>query len=107
MEQKNVTIPVWDVTPSARTYPMLTADVMVDVAVGGAGITGITAAYQLAAAGQKVAVIEAYAVGGGSTGHATGNQYATDDEGTDKNKTEHRDDVMKAAARSLDWAKGF
>jgi len=107
MEQKNVTIPVWDVTPSARTYPMLTADVTVDVAVVGAGITGITAAYLLAAAGQKVAVIEAFAVGGGSTGHATGNLYATVGEGLDTIKSKHGDDVMKEVVRSRESAIGF
>jgi glycine/D-amino acid oxidase-like deaminating enzyme/nitrite reductase/ring-hydroxylating ferredoxin subunit len=44
----------------------------VDVVVIGAGITGLTAAVTIAESGARVAVVEARAVGGGSTGRSTG-----------------------------------
>jgi glycine/D-amino acid oxidase-like deaminating enzyme len=43
----------------------------VDVAVIGAGITGLTAALLLKRAGRRVAVLEAGTIGGGVTGFTT------------------------------------
>ena len=56
--------------PPAR-YPALEGERRVDVAVVGAGITGMTAALLLARAGRSVAVLDQYAVAGGTTGHST------------------------------------
>jgi len=53
-------------------YPRLDVDRTVDVAVLGAGITGLTTALLLALRGARVAVIEADRVGGGVTGNNTG-----------------------------------
>lgn len=53
------------------TFEKLNEDITVDVAIVGAGITGITAAYLLAKEGVKVAVIEAGGVLNGTTGHTT------------------------------------
>src|SRR3954467_6158389 len=53
------------------TYPKLTEDISVDVAIVGAGITGITAAYLLSKEGLKVALVEAGGVLNGTTGHTT------------------------------------
>jgi glycine/D-amino acid oxidase-like deaminating enzyme len=49
----------------------LAGDVETDVAIVGAGMTGLTAAFHLAAAGQRVVVIDRDRVGGGETGHTT------------------------------------
>ena len=53
-------------------YPTLQQDVVVDVAVAGAGISGLTAAYLLKQVGFTVAVLEKSTVGGGTTGRTTG-----------------------------------
>lgn len=53
------------------SFGSLEEDLTVDVAIVGAGITGITAAYLLSKAGVKVAVIEASTVLNGTTGHTT------------------------------------
>ncbi|MDX5377870.1 MAG: FAD-dependent oxidoreductase [Halomonas sp.] len=58
-------------------HPPLVENAEVDVAIIGAGITGLTAALPLAEAGLKVMVLEAGTVGGGATGGSTGNLYAT------------------------------
>jgi len=51
--------------------PPLTDDLEVDACVVGGGITGITAAYELARAGRSVVVLERDRVGAGVTGHST------------------------------------
>jgi glycine/D-amino acid oxidase-like deaminating enzyme/nitrite reductase/ring-hydroxylating ferredoxin subunit len=52
-------------------YPALEGERRVDVAVVGAGITGMTAALLLARAGRSVAVLDQHAVASGTTGHST------------------------------------
>ena len=52
-------------------FPRLSADVDVDVAVIGAGITGVTAAHLLKQAGRSVALLETNRVGFGATGYTT------------------------------------
>ena len=55
---------------SAQTYeyPPLTTDVNADVVVAGAGLTGLSIAYQLAKAGKNVVVLEGRSRGAGQTG---------------------------------------
>lgn len=60
-------------TAAAR---VLGAPTTADVAIVGAGITGITTALLLAAAGKDVIVLEASTIGAGTTGASTGNLYA-------------------------------
>lgn len=52
-------------------YPPLDNDVSVDVAIVGAGIAGITAAYLLSQEGRSVAVVEADRIVRGVTGYTT------------------------------------
>src|SRR5687767_12073515 len=58
--------------PDASLYPELSEDIAVDVAVVGAGITGLTSAYLLKKRGLTVAVLDKHTVGGGTTGRTTG-----------------------------------
>ncbi len=60
-------------------FPKLDSRVEVDVAIVGAGITGLTTAYLLKQAGFRVAVIDQQAPGQGETGHTTAHiTYVTD-----------------------------
>lgn len=69
---------IWQVTSGEQpAFPPLDKDITVDVAIVGAGITGLTTALQLLKDGLSVAVLESHSVGGGDTGGSTGNLYAT------------------------------
>ncbi len=57
-------------------FPALAGDLKVDVAVIGAGFTGLSAALELAAAGMRVAVLEDHVVGWGASGR-NGGQVCT------------------------------
>lgn len=61
----------WRDSVSLPAFPALSEDLDVDVAIVGAGITGITSAYLLAKKGVKVALIEAGSILNGTTGHTT------------------------------------
>lgn len=107
MEQQTVTNAVWDLAATSRTYPTLTANATVDVIIVGAGITGITAAYLLAGAGLKVAVLEAFALGKGATGFSTGNLYVPVGQGLHTIKAKHGDTTMNEVVRSRRAAIDF
>ncbi len=63
---------LWLATTEPRPeHPPLDGERRVDVAVVGAGITGMTAALLLARAGRSVAVVDQHVVAGGTTGHST------------------------------------
>lgn len=70
---------IWDASSQEHHFETLDADVDVDVAIIGGGITGVTTAALCAEAGMTVAVLEAYRIGRGTTARSTGNLYATVD----------------------------
>lgn len=59
---------LWRGTTELPAFPRLAEDHVTDVAIVGAGITGITAAYLLTKEGYKVTLLEAGEVLGGTTG---------------------------------------
>jgi glycine/D-amino acid oxidase-like deaminating enzyme/nitrite reductase/ring-hydroxylating ferredoxin subunit len=67
----NYTNSVWSETAPAAPHPPLAGDVLVDVAIIGGGITGITAARLLKRAGRRVAVLESRRLGKGETSKTT------------------------------------
>jgi glycine/D-amino acid oxidase-like deaminating enzyme len=62
----------WDQTVSPTTYGELTGDIAVDVAIVGAGFTGLSAGLHLAQDGIQVAVLDRAQVGWGASGRNGG-----------------------------------
>jgi glycine/D-amino acid oxidase-like deaminating enzyme/nitrite reductase/ring-hydroxylating ferredoxin subunit len=65
------TTPYWSASVSFPRFPSLDRDIEADVLVVGAGITGLTAAYELAGAGRSVVVIDRGRCASVDTGHTT------------------------------------
>lgn len=65
------TVSYWRDSASMPRFKALERDIEVDVAIVGAGITGLTAAYLLKRGGQKVAVIDRQRAGGVDSMHTT------------------------------------
>lgn len=63
---------LWREAYETTVYPGLNEDIQIDVAIVGAGITGLTSAYLLKKSGFTVAVLDKDTVGGGTTGRTTG-----------------------------------
>lgn len=61
----------WIASAPGKRYPSLKEDLSVDVAVLGGGIAGITTAFLLKRGGAKVALVEAFEIVRGVTGHTT------------------------------------
>jgi glycine/D-amino acid oxidase-like deaminating enzyme/nitrite reductase/ring-hydroxylating ferredoxin subunit len=65
-------VSVWGKVAEFKDAPPLTADATADVAVVGAGIAGLSIAYELMRAGERVVVLDRGPVGGGMTARTTG-----------------------------------
>ncbi len=99
--------PVWlaDVTPRRR--PPLDRDLRVDVAIVGAGITGLTTAYLLQRQGFKTAVLEAHSIGRGTSGHTTAHVTAVFDHPFRQLASRFGDDKLALATRAAREAIDF
>ncbi|HEX2121628.1 MAG TPA: FAD-dependent oxidoreductase [Thermoanaerobaculia bacterium] len=75
----DASLSLWiDTTPSTD-YPPLRGDVEADVAIVGAGITGITAAYLLSKAGKSVVLVDKGRIAMSESGHTTAHIVETTD----------------------------
>ncbi|HET7228912.1 MAG TPA: FAD-dependent oxidoreductase [Longimicrobium sp.] len=71
MQSSERSLSVWESTNPQQQHAPLAGDARADVVVVGAGIAGMSVAYHLAKAGQRVIVLDDNAVGGGETGQTT------------------------------------
>lgn len=92
--------PIWKHFAEIKSYPPLTKNISVGVAIIGGGITGITAGKLLAESGVSVAVLESHSVGSGTTGHSTGNLYFTVDGHLSALESKYDTDTVKDVAES-------
>src|SRR6476660_1211428 len=92
----------WIDSASLPRFPKLDRDLKVDVAIIGAGITGITAAYLLKRAGHSVTLIDRARCASIDTGHTTAHLTCV----TDARVHELVDDFGKDRARAV-WEGGM
>lgn len=85
-------------------FSPLAENLDVDVAIVGAGITGLMTAAQLRQDGLRIAVLEAQRIGSGTTGFSTGNLYAPVDYLLHKLAAKWGTDHMKQVVRSRSMA---
>ena len=91
---------LWNDFAEIRDHPQLQNDIVVDVAVIGGGITGLSAGSLLAQKGLTVAVLESRKIGGGTTSHSTGNLYYTIDKVLSSLQSKYNTDTVMAVAQS-------
>jgi len=94
-----------DQFPKSRipTYPVHRGPLKVDAAIVGGGLTGCVTAYVFAAAGIKVALFEADALGHGSSGASTG--WISDDPGSNFAEVEKLVGLRKARYAWAAWRR--
>ncbi|EFN55349.1 hypothetical protein CHLNCDRAFT_134365 [Chlorella variabilis] len=97
----------WNQKSLAVKYPPLKQDIKADVAVIGAGIAGLSCAYNLAKAGKKVVVLEARTRGAGQTGRTTAHLMTWLDDYFYECESMHGKEKTRLVAESLrgaaDW----
>lgn len=94
------TVSIWEATGDAPAESSLSNDIETHVCVVGAGIAGLTTAYLLAKAGEKVIVIDDGVIGGGESGRTTGHlSNAIDDRFYELEKL-HGEEKSRLAAQS-------
>lgn len=69
--ESHETVPFWIVGESLPKYPRIATDVRVDVCVVGAGMAGLSVAYEVLRSGRSVVVLDRSGVGGGETSRST------------------------------------
>ena len=101
------TDPVWIHTLPYKDlprFPRLDRDLETDVCVVGAGIAGISTAYELVLRGLNVVLLEGREVLSGETGRTSGHLASDLDDGYPAIAAKHGNKGAKAAAESHDWA---
>jgi len=107
MHTSGETDPVWIHTmpyKSVPTFSKLDRDLETDVCIIGAGISGISTAYELVTRGVNVVLIEGREVLSGETGRTSGHLASDLDDGYPEIAKKHGDKNAKLAAESHVWA---
>lgn len=95
------TLSTWQKTAeNPPQFPSLDKDIVADVVIVGAGITGLSLAHLVRKSGRKVVVLESDEIGAGTTGHAS-NHLTTDiDFGYRNIKKKFSEKIMQQVAAS-------
>lgn len=97
------TTSIWT-APRHEPHPELRDDLDIDVAIVGAGITGLTAAILLARAGRSVVVLEGQSIGDGVTGNTTAHLTQVIDKRYAQIESSFGIETARAVARSSNEA---
>ena len=99
-ERAGANLSFWEATDGESALHPLRENSSADVCIVGAGIAGLSVAYELSRAGQKVIVLDDGAIGRGMTGRTTAHLVnALDDRYYDLEKY-HGEDGARMAAQS-------
>jgi glycine/D-amino acid oxidase-like deaminating enzyme/nitrite reductase/ring-hydroxylating ferredoxin subunit len=91
---------IWTDTAEVPKYQPLNENLNVDVCIVGAGIAGMTTAYMLAKAGERVVVLDDGDIGGGETGRTTAHLTAALDDRYFNIESMHGEEGARIAAES-------
>jgi glycine/D-amino acid oxidase-like deaminating enzyme/nitrite reductase/ring-hydroxylating ferredoxin subunit len=94
------TTSIWMDSTDTPEVPRVTQDMRTNVCIVGAGIAGMTTAYQLARAGRAVIVIDDGQIGGGETGRTTAHLTAALDDRYYEIEKLHGSEGARLAAES-------
>jgi glycine/D-amino acid oxidase-like deaminating enzyme/nitrite reductase/ring-hydroxylating ferredoxin subunit len=104
-----VTENVWDQQDIKTKYPKLDKNVEADVVVVGAGIAGLSVAYNLLKEGKSVVVLEARAIGAGQSGRSTAHLMSWNDDYYMRLEDMHGEEYTKIIANShresINWVE--
>lgn len=104
-----VTEPLWNEKTKLKSYKSLTQDLKTEVCVIGAGISGLSVAYQLLCKGKQVVILERKKLGEGETGRSTAHLMSALDDRYYNLEKIHGKAKAKLAARShseaIDWVE--
>jgi glycine/D-amino acid oxidase-like deaminating enzyme/nitrite reductase/ring-hydroxylating ferredoxin subunit len=101
MSTATSTDPVWSAGADAKDdFPPLRKNTEADVCIVGAGIAGITIAYELCQAGKTVVVLDSNTLGGGETAHTTAHLVNALDNRYTSIAWAHGDEGARLAAQS-------
>jgi glycine/D-amino acid oxidase-like deaminating enzyme/nitrite reductase/ring-hydroxylating ferredoxin subunit len=100
-------VPLWTVEVTDFDRPGLTTNLDVEIAIVGAGIAGLSVAYQLACNGRHVVVLDDGPIGGGNTSRTTAHLSNVLDDRFTSLRRERGADIARVAAEShgtaIDW----
>jgi len=105
--QPERSVPLWGSETSQFDRPGLASNLDAEIVIVGAGIAGLSVAYQLACQGHQVVVVDDGPIGGGNTGRTTAHLSNVLDDRFAMLRRERGSDVTRVAAEShgsaIDW----
>jgi glycine/D-amino acid oxidase-like deaminating enzyme/nitrite reductase/ring-hydroxylating ferredoxin subunit len=106
LRTNGASLPVWLDTGPLPSYPPLGGAIEADVCVIGGGLAGLTTAYLLSKAGQRVVLVEAFELAAGESGRTTAHWMPTDDRYAEIERS-FGSDGAKVVAQSFQAASGL